>query len=428
MKINTWKVRNLLVVTLFFVSTVSAGAATEEKNFVDAVDLSVLNNQLDVVIQESFQGNFPYDPEITSFEFQGVEDSTNHISKYLMEIKVGDGKYDKLYLTVHIRGDLSTANFKGLFGIFTGQCLSGKGGFYTADYSDIEGARRGYVVVENDRREVGVTGEDTDVDINAEMSKWGISTTNDDYFVEIATSKLLTSAITGIPVGDIETTELGHSLGAMSLAFYGWSRYQLLTIGHVNHMVCVDATLNYDAQYEDLKQNQAKNYEKFQEQYNSGLCIADGMKTSMGMAQNVRDGDFGAHEVFDLAVSETHLAKLAMGEKPPSQDYFYWSKDCDTDLLVDKILSGTVVPGSPEDLDLYHVGMMSGKIPIGTLKGAIDSGLYMYFEGGFGPYGDDWYANQGFTVENGGKQGHGFMWNTDSAGNWKRIWDYADLN
>jgi len=408
-----------MLIFLLLMASIPSGAASGSHT----VDLEKVNKELDKALEKEFADNpLPYDPEIVSFEKIATLDEANQISKYLMKIRVNDGEYGIRSITFIMKDNLEAKDFKGLTSIFAGQQLSGKGGYYSADYSDIEGAKRGFVLAAADRGEVEIP---TDADANAVLKDQGVVLTTADYFVEIAASHLVISDLLGIPVDKIDTSVIGHSLGGFFLALYGSSDYQDIPIGHINHAIFVDVIINYDSENENLRLDQVENYNNLVAKFNSGQYSVDGMKTSIFMAQQVENGVPGAHTAFDVAVSETYRMKALMGEKPPTPDYHYWPADCDTDLIVDKILAGAAVPYSSLESELYMTGVMAGLIPMGNLRG-FDSISYIYFEGGFGAYGEDWFKNQGAEIYYGGNSGHGFMFNKDSAANWDHIWTYLE--
>ena len=412
-----------LAIFLLLMAGIPSGAASGTSS----IDLEKMNKDLAKAIEKEFGDNFPYDPEIISFDKIATVDETDHMSKYLMKIRVADGDYGVRSVTVYMRDDLGKDEFKGFTGIFAGQSLSGKGGYYEADYSVIEGARQGFVVASIDRGEVEIP---MDADADSILEDQGVSQTLADYFVEIASCHLIISDVLKISVEEIDTTIIGHSLGGTFLALYGSSDYQDIPIGHINNAVFVDIIINYDDEYADLELGQKDNFARLQEKYNSGTRAADGMKTSIFLAQQVENGVPGAHEAFDAAISQTYYFKQLMGEKPYTPDYYYWPADCDTDSLVDMILGidrdlSIVNPYSSLESDWYMTGIMAGEIPIGNLRN-FDDVLYIGFDGGFGFYGEDWFKDQGAEIYYGGDSGHGFMYNDDSSSNWAYIWSYSN--
>ncbi|MFA7171414.1 MAG: hypothetical protein WC180_05460 [Candidatus Paceibacterota bacterium] len=426
------KMINLLVVLLLLVALVPVGCAKQNTSLKDSVDIKQLNSDLLESIKSENGEPLAYNPKVLSFKKIETEDVANGVSKYRMEIKRGKGKINNLCLSIHIREDINAQNFKEFFGIFAGQSLSGKGGYYGEDYSDIEGARQGYVVVEEDRREVNFGADDKEK-ANKEMSKQDIMLTLEDCYVEQAVSKLLISQITGIAVEDIETTNLGHSLGGHCLIRYGGSFYQNTVLGHIDHFIIVDTIVRYDEEYGDLEAGQLENYYKMIDEINSENYVADGMNTSIGLAQKVRDGDLISREIFLFGVSKTYLVKMASFENPYTPEYHYWPADVDIDLLADKMCEGAVNPYSSRKLDSDMTGTMAKIVDVNDIVGA-KSILVVSLGGGFDPakYGRQWFENQAknthtdVTFYDGGDSGHGFMFNKDTPKNWKYIWAYTN--
>lgn len=420
-KIN-WK--GLLGLLLIFILATPACHAQENGAFADRFDTEKFSHKLDKEIQKATDGQFACQPEVTAFEYLGkVEDG---ISKYQMEITVGEGEFDKLYLCILVRDDLTADNYRGVFDILTGQYLSGRGGFYSAPYSDIDGARKGWIVITADRREAAITS--SDVDANNIMSKWGVKSTIEDYFIEIAASKLLASELTGIKVDDIEVTALGHSQGATFLAFYCWEKYQDTSIGQVKYPIWVETIIHYNdgVGNELLKQGQASNYKLFVEKYNSGSCAASSMNDFLLLAEKVVAGDEKALSDFKKAYSMTYAVKLLFGEYPYTADYHYGPADTDMVAVANKMISGAVVPYSPMENDAYMSGLMGEVVPAGTMDN-FEEGLLVGCQGGCGNAGSDWFTEHG-NVEyyEGGDSGHMFMMNKDSESNWQKIWAFAD--
>lgn len=417
----------LLVVFLLLAGMVPVCSAADDGNWADRVNVESFGNKLDKAIDDATENTFPYDPEVTSFKCIGS--MGDGISKYEMQIKAGEGVYDKLYITVLLRDDLNAENYKDPFGVFTGQYLSGRGGYYSADYSDMKGARDGHPVFMDDRREAAVTSSDADA--NSIMAPWGVALTTADYFVEIAASRLLVSEITGIAPEEIEMTVLGHSLGATMEAEYLCGPYQKTSVGRIDHAILVETIIRYNADSSNdlFRSGQATNCRVYQEKYDKGECAASAMKDFMALAQKVVDGDETAKTEFQTALRYTYVLKVAMGDFPYSLDYCYWTADSgvDVDDLARKMVSGIVVPYSPRALDIHMSGLMGEAKDIGEVSN-LKSGLYMGFGGGCGSLGSEWFERQGFTVMSGGNCGHGFMWNKDSAKNWDTIWDWTDQN
>lgn len=413
-----------------------AGIPTSWASGFAAVDLSGLNHDLDKAIEKDFTDrgkDFPYDPEIIRFDNLGIVDEVNQTSEYLMVIKTREGneriksEYYNLNIKFLIRDDLNQGNFQELFNIFPGQGLSNLGGYYRADYSDLAGAGLGFVVAEPERTEVNVPKDPQGVTPDEIMENSGLVMTAADDYVEIATAKLLTSEITGIPVEEIETTGMGHSLGAVQLLMDSWSDSQETTYGSLDKLVLVDTNVRYNntSEYAELKAGQLENYHEIEEEINSGKHALD-LTAPIFLAEQVQAGVPGAAGLFELAVSETHHSM----SNPPTSDFSLWDEEADIDRIVEGMTRDgdrIAVSYSPLEWEWYIMGLRGGAIPAGELRN-IDSALYLALNKGFGHSGTEYFLSQGMEIRDGGDGGHGFMFNPDSRGNWEYIWSWTMSN
>lgn len=408
----------IALVVMAMIPAVSAGS---EKN-IEAANVQLAGYYDSPAFDQGRQTS-TYVPNVVFDEKVKAElNDDNGVKIRHIGIKEDEGSYDLTNIYNYVKGKSD----KPLV-LYTGQCLTHTAyermAIYLADHW-------GFSVYIVERREVNIGNDNPDV--NSIMELWTDEVTLRDYAVGNAFVRIDTGIDNDIYPASIRLPATGHSLGAFFLTLMEASAYDQ-GLSAVDYIVPVDIIIQFDPQdpqYQELKARQQYHcIDLLGEMGNREGAIQD-MKAMLAIAQEAYDHPDDACavqpipvlkltniQVFRLAAGSTHSSMTW-----PYNDYYsYWGMKktmgqpnfyeplpfVDERALLEMIVKGGAVYYSPTNLEYKLDQHMAENEFIDVEEFDGSHCTYLGINGGFGPYGDYFYVNNGGKAVLWGAEGEG---------------------
>lgn len=348
-------------------------------------------------------------PSATVIEQKRVRTVGNGIGEYASKIQIGDDPHGILSVTYYMpeAGEWQSTADEALV-VLNGESLTGNTitDLPTNESLAINLAEQGInVFIAGRTTDYARQGEDLSFmkDISPESQAYAV-------YITILYAKMQTSSLHAgfpIPMGNINTTLLGYSMGALEAVSYLAGPYPYNSKsyrGDIRNFISIEMAIKFSPEEKELIENQAKRYYYLRQKIDSGIFYNDEMLSMLYLANLAKtdpDGLTDPNKPNSKTNMELWRELMSKTYKfdpfPYTENFHYISgnknrlyKGVDEQRVLSASLTGA--PYAPLSMDLFAAGVM------GNISGYdIDAGkittrtLCIGLDGGFGNQSCYWF-------------------------------------